>query len=67
MEHNNRRYFKSLEELSNPSSVTQKEFANGTPGKNIVDEGEFDLKSSRRDFLKFMGFGISAATLAASS
>jgi len=65
MEHNNRRYFKSLEELSNPSSVTQKEFANGTPGKNIVDEGEFDLKSSRRDFLKFMGFGISAATLAA--
>ncbi|MFY0672284.1 MAG: TAT-variant-translocated molybdopterin oxidoreductase [Bacteroidia bacterium] len=65
MEHNNRRYFKSLEELSNPSSVTEKEFAHGTPGKNIVDEGEFDLKSSRRDFLKFMGFGISAATLAA--
>ncbi|MGB0430919.1 MAG: TAT-variant-translocated molybdopterin oxidoreductase, partial [Bacteroidia bacterium] len=65
MEHNNRRYFKSLEELSNPSSVNEKEFATGTPGKNIVDEGEFDLKSSRRDFLKFMGFGISAATLAA--
>ncbi len=65
MEHNNRRYFKSLEELSNPSSVNVKEFEHGTPGKNIVDEGEFELKSSRRDFLKFMGFGISAATLAA--
>ncbi|MBI1185217.1 4Fe-4S dicluster domain-containing protein [bacterium] len=65
MEHNNRRYFKSLEELSNPSSVVEKEFLPETPGKNIIDEGEFDLKSSRRDFLKFMGFGISAATLAA--
>jgi molybdopterin-containing oxidoreductase family iron-sulfur binding subunit len=65
MEHNNRRYFKSLEELSNPTSVNEKEFLPDTPGKNIVDEGEFDLKSSRRDFLKFMGFSISAATLAA--
>lgn len=65
MEHNNRRYFKSLEELSNPTSVNEKEFLPETPGKNIVDEGEFDLKSSRRDFLKFMGFSISAATLAA--
>lgn len=30
-----------------------------------MEEGDFDLKSSRRDFLKFMGFSISAATLAA--
>ena len=65
MEHNNRRYFKSLEELNSPASIQPKEFESGTPGKNVVEEGDFDLKSSRRDFLKYMGFGISAATLAA--
>lgn len=65
MENNNRRYFKSLEELNSPESIQPKEFESGTPGKNIVEESDFDLKSSRRDFLKFMGFGISAATLAA--
>jgi len=65
MENNNRRYFKSLEELNSPESIQPKEFESGTPGKNVVEESDFDLKSSRRDFLKFMGFGISAATLAA--
>ncbi|MCB0736443.1 MAG: TAT-variant-translocated molybdopterin oxidoreductase [Bacteroidetes bacterium] len=61
---NNRRYFKGLEEL-NTSAPKSKEFLPSTPGKNVIDEGEFDLKSSRRDFLKFMGFSVSAATLAA--
>lgn len=61
---NNRRYFKGLEELNTQESAP-KEFLPQTPGKNVIDEGEFDLKSSRRDFLKFMGFSVSAATLAA--
>ena len=61
---NNRRYFKGLEEL-NPNASAPKEFLPSTPGKNVIEEGEFDLKSSRRDFLKFMGFSVSAATLAA--
>lgn len=61
----NRRYFKSLEELSDNAAVESKEFLPNTPGKNIVEESDFNLKSSRRDFLKFMGFGVSAATLAA--
>lgn len=65
MENSNRRYFKSLEEYKQPESVQSKEFSSETPGKNVIDEGDFDLKSSRRDFLKFMGFSVSAATLAA--
>ena len=32
---------------------------------NLSDENSLELGSSRRDFLKYLGFGLGAATLAA--
>jgi molybdopterin-containing oxidoreductase family iron-sulfur binding subunit len=61
-------YWKGLDELHHePSFEKQRhnEFAEKLPLSNIVKEDELGFNSSRRDFLKFMGFGITAATLAA--
>ena len=61
-------YWKGLEEYNNePSFEKQRhdEFAEKLPLADIVNESEYNLSSNRRDFLKFMGFGITAATLAA--
>ncbi len=67
----NKKYWKSVEELNENSSVVetlqQKEFAEEIP----VDEflGDKDSlegsKTSRRDFLKYVGFSTAAASLAA--
>jgi len=62
-----KKYWKGLEELNQaPESaqLTQTEFGEEIP----VDffDGNGDLtKSSRRDFLKIMGFSLTAATVAA--
>ncbi len=59
---NNKRYWKGIEELQNDPELVKRadrEFSELLP---IKDNGKGD---SRRDFLKLMGFGISAATLAA--
>jgi MoCo/4Fe-4S cofactor protein with predicted Tat translocation signal len=66
---NNKIYWRGTEELTkDPEFVksAEKEFSEELPieqflGKNDLDE----TNTSRRDFLKFMGFGITAATLAA--
>ena len=44
---------------------SQKEFQEDIPVDEFLSsEGVNDLKSGRRDFLKFMGFSVAAATLA---
>ena len=44
---------------------SQKEFQEKIPVDQFLsDDGINDLKSGRRDFLKFMGFSLAAATLA---
>jgi molybdopterin-containing oxidoreductase family iron-sulfur binding subunit len=60
MEESKKIYWKGIEQLANNSDFIKKEqneFAQPGP--------EEDLGHSRRDFLKMMGFGMSAVTLAA--
>lgn len=64
MKDNQKRYWKGLEQLSNdPEFVknNEKEFPDYLPINSNSGEGG----PSRRDFLKMMGFGIAAASLAA--
>lgn len=64
-----KKYWKGLEELNNNPEFVQKannEFAEQLPvekfldGKNLENDG-----TNRRDFLKFLGFSVTAASLAA--
>ena len=66
---NSKQYWSGLDELDNTESY-QKELAEEFPERQTVEEflGDEKLKETntgRRDFLKFMGFSITAATLAA--
>ena len=67
----NKKYWKSVEELEDKSSVVetlqQKEFAEEIPIEDFLGDKEnlADSKTSRRDFLKYVGFSTAAASLAA--
>ncbi len=67
----NKKYWKSVEELNENSSVVetlqQKEFAENIPVEDFLgDKANLeDSKTSRRDFLKYVGFSTAAASLAA--
>ncbi len=63
MKDNKKQYWKGIEQLTNDPAFVKhadKEFSGDLPLGNEEGEG-----SSRRDFLKMMGFGIAAASLAA--
>ena len=66
----NKRYWRSIEELED-SSLTEKlarnEFAEELPVDRFLEKAESleSSSTSRRDFLKFLGFSTAAATLAA--
>ena len=66
---NNKIYWKGTEELEKSPSFlksAEKEFAEELPIEQFLGKKNLDAtNTSRRDFLKFMGFGITAATLAA--
>src|SRR5690606_36663774 len=66
---NNKIYWRGAEELEkSPAFVksSEKEFAEELPIEQFLSNKDLDAtNTSRRDFLKFMGFGITAATLAA--
>ena len=64
------KYWKGVEELSNSDTfqeTSKKEFAEYLPAEDfLADENLLaDSKTSRRDFLKYLGFGVTAASLAA--
>ncbi len=64
------KYWKGLEELHHDADFEKNrmnEFAEKLPLSKVLKEDDLELSSNRRDFLKFMGFGITAATLAACS
>ncbi len=67
----NKKYWKNPEELNGNSSVIEaiqkKEFTEDLPSKAELREEENadDSGTSRRDFLKYVGFSTAAATLAA--
>ncbi len=68
MDNLDQQYWKGLDELNREPEFEKerhREFAEKLPLANIISEPDLGLSSNRRDFLKFVGFGISAATLAA--
>lgn len=64
---NSNKYWKGIEELNQDSSVVENqgnEFSDSLPIEEAFS-GIDNLSSSRRDFLKFFGFSVSAVALAA--
>ena len=66
----NRRYWQSVEELKETSSIVeahQKEFVDEIPTDEFLGNKDSleSSKTSRRDFLKYVGFSTAAASLAA--
>lgn len=67
---NNKKYWKGVEELNDSPAfqeVKSKEFSELLPAEDFLgDEGLLaNSSTSRRDFLKYLGFGVTAASLAA--
>src|SRR5690554_545721 len=68
---NNKKYWKGVEELNDSSffqDLKHKEFSEYIPVEEFLGDEENVLensKTTRRDFLKYLGFGVTAASLAA--
>src|ERR1700709_729024 len=65
---NNKKYWKGLEELNNEPEFVEKnkhEFAEPIPIEEVLSGAGLLGKTPRRDFLKAVGFGVGAVTLAA--
>ena len=64
----NKIQFRSIHELKDPSlngKLALKEFQNEIPVEDFLDDSENNSGTSRRDFLKILGFSTAAVTLAA--
>ncbi|MFD0939888.1 TAT-variant-translocated molybdopterin oxidoreductase [Pedobacter boryungensis] len=64
----NKKYWKGLEELKNTPDFVQNnknEFAEPLPIEDVLSEAGLSTVTPRRDFLKALGFGLGAVTLAA--
>src|SRR5574343_277747 len=66
----NKKYWKSVEELNENSSIVEtlrnNEFVEEIPTDEFLADGSLSSSSTtRRDFLKYVGFTTAAATLAA--
>ena len=64
----NKKYWKGLEELQNTKDFVEKsksEFAEPIPIEEVLNEAGLSTMAPRRDFLKALGFGLGAVTLAA--
>jgi MoCo/4Fe-4S cofactor protein with predicted Tat translocation signal len=64
----NKKYWKGLEELNNSAEfveMNKSEFAEPLPIEEILSGAGLSAKTPRRDFLKALGFGVGAVTLAA--
>jgi molybdopterin-containing oxidoreductase family iron-sulfur binding subunit len=68
MEHTNKRYWKGLEELRNDDKFVKNansEFAHTAPSESEYENLVDGTGTHRRDFLKVLGFGMAAVSLAA--
>lgn len=66
----NKKYWKGLEELQQTPAFVQNskgEFAEPIPVENVLNEEGMSVVTPRRDFLKTLGFGVGAVTMAACS
>lgn len=64
----NKKYWKGLEELQNTQEFVKSskdEFAEPIPMDKVLSEAGLSTVTPRRDFLKALGFGLGAVTLAA--
>jgi molybdopterin-containing oxidoreductase family iron-sulfur binding subunit len=64
----NKKYWKGLEELNKTPEFVEKnkhEFAEPIPIEDVLTGGGLAGRTPRRDFLKALGFGVGAVTLAA--
>ena len=64
----NKKYWKGLEELQNTKDFAEKsknEFAEPLHIEEVLNEAGLNTVAPRRDFLKALGFGLGAVTLAA--
>lgn len=64
----NKKYWKGLEELNNTPEFVESnkhEFAEPIPIDEVLNEAGLSTVTPRRDFLKALGFGVGAVTLAA--
>lgn len=64
----NKKYWKGLEELQQTPAFVESskgEFAESIPLEDVLNEAGLSTKTPRRDFLKALGFGLGAVTLAA--
>ena len=64
----NKKYWKGLEELNKTPEFVEKnkhEFPEPIPIEEVLESGGLLGKTPRRDFLKALGFGVGAVTLAA--
>ena len=64
----NKKYWKGLEEYNNTPDFVQNnknEFAEPLPIEDVLNEAGLSTVTPRRDFLKALGFGLGAVTLAA--
>lgn len=67
---NNKKYWKGVEELNDSPAfqeVKNKEFSEYLPAEDFLGDKNLleNSNTSRRDFLKYLGFGVTAASLAA--
>lgn len=66
----NKKYWKGLEELQQTPAFVQSskaEFVEDIPVEDVLSGDGLNSKTPRRDFLKALGFGVGAVTLAACS
>jgi len=64
----NKKYWKGLEELKQTPEFVENnknEFAEALPIEEVLNEAGLNTVTPRRDFLKALGFGLGAVTLAA--
>src|SRR5690606_10747743 len=64
----NKKYWKGLEELNQTPAFVESnkgEFAEPIPVEDVLNEAGLSTRAPRRDFLKALGFGLGAVTLAA--
>jgi len=64
----NKKYWKGIEELEQTPAFlkdSKGEFAESLPLENVLTEAGLSTKTPRRDFLKALGFGLGAVSLAA--
>ena len=64
----NKKYWKGLEEYKNTSTFVENnknEFAEPLPIEDVLNEAGLSTVTPRRDFLKALGFGLGAVSLAA--